>query len=69
MSMDIDGTYDDQGWQYSVDFKGPFGGKNDYGKYVRRRKWVRIQLKKSKSGVDLTSPIKFDIDQPLQMTD
>lgn len=42
MSMDIDGTYDSQGWQYSVDFKGQFVGRNEPGKYVRRRTWVRI---------------------------
>jgi hypothetical protein len=42
MSKDIDGTYDDEGWQYSTDFTGLFVGREEQGHYVRRRKWVRV---------------------------
>ena len=31
---------DDCGWEYGSDFKGKYD-KDSYGKYVRRRKWVR----------------------------
>jgi hypothetical protein len=31
---------DSEGWEYSVDFHSKFD-KNDDGKYVRRRKWIR----------------------------
>jgi hypothetical protein len=45
MSKDIDGTYDAEGWQYAPDFKGNFVGREESGTYVRRRKWVRVQIR------------------------
>ncbi len=45
MSKDIEGTYDAEGWQYAPDFKGNFVGREEAGNYVRRRKWVRVQVR------------------------
>jgi hypothetical protein len=39
---------DDQGWEYGNDFKSEFTS-DSFGKYVRRRKWVRVAKKKTDS--------------------
>jgi hypothetical protein len=49
MSKDIEGTYDAEGWQYASEFKGIFLGREEAGHYVRRRKWIRIQVRKTPS--------------------
>ena len=38
--VEINDNTDSEGWEYSVDFHSQFD-KNDEGKYVRRRKWIR----------------------------
>lgn len=43
--IDLSGQADNQGWQYSNDFKSEFS-KESFGKYARRRKWVRVAKKK-----------------------
>lgn len=45
MSQDADGFYDADGWQYSDKFQGTFIGREENGHWVRRRKWVRVQVK------------------------
>lgn len=45
MSKDIEGTYDEEGWQYAHDFTKAFCGREEPGDYVRRRKWIRVQVK------------------------
>lgn len=45
LSKDIEGTYDEEGWQYSNDFNKAFCGREEPGDYVRRRKWIRVQVK------------------------
>ena len=41
-SIDHDGTYDAQGWQYSDRFGNAFSGHQKTLDFVRRRKWVRV---------------------------
>ena len=40
--------YDEEGWQYAVDFTKTFNAKKSIDDFVRRRKWVRIQVKTTK---------------------
>ena len=41
-SLDNDGTYDKDGWQYSDRFGNMFSGHQKTMDFVRRRKWVRV---------------------------
>ena len=41
-TVDHDGTYDSQGWQYSDRFGMNFSGQQRTLDFVRRRKWVRV---------------------------
>ena len=41
-TVDHDGTYDKQGWQYSDRFGNTFSGHQKTLDFVRRRKWVRV---------------------------
>ena len=41
-SQDIEGMYDEEGWQYAIDFTKTFNAKKSIDDFVRRRKWVRI---------------------------
>ena len=40
--VDHDGTYDIEGWQYSLDWSKKFSGTRSLSDFVRRRKWVRL---------------------------
>ena len=44
MSKDVDGTYDGDGWQYAAEFSGRFTGREEANSFVRRRKWIRVQV-------------------------
>ena len=47
-NIDLSTSSDNQGWEYASDFKSVFG-PSSFGKYVRRRKWIRIaKLKENK---------------------
>lgn len=48
---------DDQGWEYAQDFKSDFTS-DSFGKYVRRRKWIRVAKKK----VDTTNSSNINPD-------
>lgn len=37
----IDGLTDDEGWMYAADWSKEWGAKRSFGKFVRRRLWVR----------------------------
>ena len=45
-AKDLEGIYDEDGWQYAIDFTKQFSCKKNIDDFVRRRKWVRIQVKK-----------------------
>jgi hypothetical protein len=62
LSVDVDGTYDKDGWQYSTDFQSTFNGNQKVGDLVRRRKWIRIQYKEPKA-LALPTPEKTKMKQ------
>lgn len=37
----VDGLTDDEGWMYAADWSKEWGAKKSFGKFVRRRLWVR----------------------------
>lgn len=39
--VDHDGTYDNEGWQYAIDWGLNFSGTKGMSEFVRRRRWVR----------------------------
>jgi hypothetical protein len=39
--VDHDGKYDNEGWQYSMDWSQKFSGNRSMTDIVRRRRWVR----------------------------
>lgn len=41
---------DDEGWQYAVDFKGPFHKQQGLIDVIRRRKWIRVCKQKAPEG-------------------
>jgi hypothetical protein len=48
-NIDHDGSYDPEGWQYSLDFTKSFSGSPSMSALVRRRKWVRTCMKQPDS--------------------
>lgn len=51
---------DDQGWEYGNDFKSEFTS-DSFGKYVRRRKWVRVAKKKTSPNSTTEKTEKADV--------
>ena len=67
-TVDHDGTYDSQGWQYSDRFGNMFSGHQKTLDFVRRRKWVRVAERipeESETGKDDT-PEKMLPKKPIE---
>jgi hypothetical protein len=54
-TVDHDGTYDNEGWQYAIEWGMNFSGTKGMSEFVRRRRWTRTCVSTDAEGSGMDS--------------